>query len=296
MSGKNYVGGITGYGSDISNCYSLSTSIEGSGYIGGITGDNSSASIISKNYFVNNNNQVLGGIKNISYKDIAENISYDTLVEIENLPRNFTEFKTKFYDENDELIHTITSKYGASIDISELPEIIPSDGNYGKWNEFEDSFIQSDQEVYIEYLPYLTTISTQSRQDDLDKVLFDGNFTDEIILTLTQTTPENHTVLEGQSLVEEFTVDFTAGDFSFDKIRYYTPDDNIDLYMEIDGNWQKLNTIREGKYLVSDSFDNFESLNFRVIQFDNDNNSLLIIACTVFSVIILINITKRKKI
>ena len=95
LSGGKYVGGIVGSGSRVSDCISMVVITDctqlGGAVAGEITGE------YSNNRFVSD---MLAGVDRVSYSGKAEQIGYDVLCAIENIPENFLHLTLRFVAED----------------------------------------------------------------------------------------------------------------------------------------------------------------------------------------------------
>lgn len=95
LSGGKYVGGIVGSGSRVSDCISMVVITDctqlGGAVAGEITGE------YSNNRFVSD---MLAGVDRVSYSGKAEQIGYDALCAIENIPENFLHLTLRFVAED----------------------------------------------------------------------------------------------------------------------------------------------------------------------------------------------------
>lgn len=125
LSGGRYVGGITGSGSRVSDCISM-VDITACTQLGGaIAGEITGA--YSGNRFVSD---TLAGVDRVSYAGRAEQIGYDELCAIENIPEDFLHLTLRFAAE-DTVLREQEFDYGASFTEASYPEIPSKDGATG---------------------------------------------------------------------------------------------------------------------------------------------------------------------
>lgn len=248
LNGGNYVGGIAGFGTEIKQCYSLVKINRFKACVGAIAGDIDKNNIIEGNYFVSD---ILAGIDGISYKDKAEPITYNELLSIENLPLIFKGFQLTFLIDG-RVIDTLDFSYGDFISKSSFPNIPKKDGYYGTWEEFNEENITYDNIIDAKYTPYLTVLeSMQKRNEALSIVLVEGNFTNEDCITLSQN--DNPSIIgNNETTLEQWNIIIPNDGNTSHIIRYLPPEGkrNIGVYIAKNGEWVKVNSQWDGKYLL----------------------------------------------
>ena len=158
LSGGRYVGGITGSGSRVSDCISM-VDITACTQLGGaIAGEITGA--YSGNRFVSD---TLAGVDRVSYAGRAEQIGYDELCAIENIPEDFLHLTLRFAAE-DTVLREQEFDYGASFTEASYPEIPSKDGCYGLWDTDGLTELHFDTVVTAVYELYVTTLSSDTRR------------------------------------------------------------------------------------------------------------------------------------
>ena len=118
LTGRNYIGGVAGYGMNVSGCNTL-VNLNGSGNcVGTIAGEIDKDGSAADNYFVH---ETEAGIDGISYAGKAEGMSYEAFMARDGIPAEFSSFAVTF-TANGEVVKTITFAYGGSIDESQIPD------------------------------------------------------------------------------------------------------------------------------------------------------------------------------
>ena len=95
LSGGKYVGGIVGSGSRVSDCISMVVITDCTQLVGAVAGEITGE--YSNNRFVSD---MLAGVDRVSYSGKAEQIGYDALCAIENIPENFLHLTLRFVAED----------------------------------------------------------------------------------------------------------------------------------------------------------------------------------------------------
>ena len=176
---SSYVGGIAGYGYTIRNCKSMTLifgDVKRTGEIAGqIHMDEDSEGVIDESRVCNNYyvSSTLCGVDSISYVDVAEPITYEEMLEIPGIPREFRNLKVNL-KADDKLVDTLSVNFGEDLGNLVLPAVPQKDGYYGKWPSLEGITAEGVLTVDAEYFDNITTLQSE-----------DG-IRDESILGMTQ--------------------------------------------------------------------------------------------------------------
>ena len=130
MSGGKYIGGIAGYAHNISGCVSMPSVSDGEEYTGAIAGEVSDDYSLHDNYYYS---ETLGGIDKISYEDMAKCVSFDELIGMEGVPKEFGKLVVTFLTGDDIETGSISVEYNGSISSEDYPKPYVEDGNYIRW-------------------------------------------------------------------------------------------------------------------------------------------------------------------
>ena len=298
LSGKNYIGGITGRGYNVLNCYAMVDvdAEEADSFYGAIAGDISEEGKLHYNYFVNDH---LAGIDRVSFKGKAEPIDYETFISMETTPAECRKIYAVFYVDDDEA-DRIETIYGGSITADQFPKLFKEDGTYCDWDKEDLTDMYFDVEVEGEYKRYITSLaSDQLRTNGQSIVLVDGKFIDGQEL--------NCEILSADSVPLENAIERIAISYPSDSnlkhlVRYQNPesvDTDTDIYINNAGKWEKVDTSKFGEYKT------FEvagpHAEFAVVKLKKNYTKQIIICVVAILVLILLaafitsKIKKRKK-
>lgn len=298
LSGKNYIGGITGRGYNVLNCYAMVDvdPEEADSFYGAIAGDISEEGKLHYNYFVNDH---LAGIDRVSFKGKAEPIDYETFISMETTPAECRKIYAVFYVDDDEA-DRIETIYGGSITADQFPKLFKEDGTYCDWDKEDLTDMYFDVEVEGEYKRYITSLaSDQLRTNGQSIVLVDGKFIDGQEL--------NCEILSADSVPLENAIERIAISYPSDSnlkhlVRYQNPesvDTDTDIYINNAGKWEKVDTSKFGEYKT------FEvagpHAEFAVVKLKKNYTKQIIICVVAALVLILLaafitsKIKKRKK-
>lgn len=243
LSGGRYVGGITGSGSRVSDCISM-VDITACTQLGGaIAGEITGA--YSGNRFVSD---TLAGVDRVSYAGRVEQIGYDELCAIENIPEDFLHLTLRFAAE-DTVLREQEFDYGASFTEASYPEIPSRDGCYGLWDTDGLTELHFDTVVTAVYEPYVTTLSSDTRRGGHAAVLAEGLFRDGDRLRGEERTdlsaaPDNAVAVWAVQLPDDGQTSHT--------IRWLLPAGSEGAYevciLREDG-WEKVDSQQIGSYL-----------------------------------------------
>lgn len=292
LEGENNVGGIAGFGTEITNCYTLVKIHRGRACVGAIAGDIDKNSNIVSNYFVSD---ILSGIDGISYMEKAEPITYEVMITKKDIPLIFKEFKLSFWADN-QLVDTIYFNYGDSISRRDFPKIPFKEGYYSRWKEFDNTNLTFDAKIQAEYIPYLTMLESNEKRDGtLSIVLIGGTFTEKDSLTLIQDDQFWSLPSKKAKLLEQWSVTIPEDGEDIHTIRYLPPTvkKNLEIYIVTDEKWTKTKVTWDGKYLVFHASGNVVVFSLVDVGFSYENY-LALLAVVPLIIVILIVIIRRK--
>lgn len=264
ISGNKNVGGIAGYGSTITGCYSIANIMEATSRYGAIagqieeqdTGTENETKRIANNYFVND---TVDGIDNISYVGAAEQISYEELLAIEGIPSEFRHLKVTFLIDDME-VGTTELDYGESLAQLTYPQVPAQSGSYEIWPDISNIKMTGNLVVKGEYVDNIATLESDayvviSQQDVEQKkplMLAEGTFTHKARLTVTEGDiyPDEELAGKGEKLT--YCVSLESNNLSpedMTNLRIYNTKENATVWSYTDGTWQELSAEQKGHYL-----------------------------------------------
>ncbi len=171
ITGKDYTGGIAGWGTDLLQNYSMVSFGKPEGeWMGAIAGDVDKEGVIEGNVYVE---EGIGAMDGITYEGQAEGLSYETFRNLEHIPKDFSHLTVEFLVE-DRVIKTITCQYGSAISINDIPQAPQKDGYYYMWEEKDLSCLTGNEKVHAIYKAWNTTIA--SSQEKMPLMLVESSF------------------------------------------------------------------------------------------------------------------------
>lgn len=243
LSGGKYVGGIVDSGSRVSDCISMVEIADhtqlGGAIAGEITGE------YGNNRFVSD---TLAGVDRVSYSGKAEQISYDTLCTIRNIPENFLHLTLRFVAE-DTVLREQEFAYGASFTEEVYPEVPSREDSYGQWDTTDLSQLHFDTVVTASYEPYITTLASDAQRDGHAAVLVEGRFREGDSLSSKESgdlssAPDN--------TVEAWTLQIPEDGQESHTVRWRMPADGEGAYAVYtlrENGWKKVHSEQIGSYL-----------------------------------------------
>ena len=247
LAGEEYVAGIAGAGSSISNCCAMVRIKEAAAFSGAIAGEVDESGTVENNFFVSNE---MAGIDRISYSGKAEPVSYRQMLDMEELPDKFRTMTIVFYADEEE-IKTMECAYGAKVASDMYPNIPVKEGFYADWDIKELKNVVQDEDVTVEYVRYLTTIaSEQTRSNAQSVILADGTFKKDAILEADALNIDDITLADAK---EHWHISFPDDGNSLHQIRYQAPQgqtEGVTVYVKQGGEWIKADTEFMGIYYL----------------------------------------------
>lgn len=164
VSGGDYIGGICGKGYNVKESISICDIASDGERRGSIAGFLAEEGTAENNCFVSTE---LHGIDNISYAGAAEQVSYESLMEQEDIPEGFRRITITFENEEGELLATLQIPYGGSITEADFPKMEEKEGCYIRWpGEKQLTNICSNLTIIPEYIPWQESVASKEKNED----------------------------------------------------------------------------------------------------------------------------------
>ncbi len=245
LKGNNQVGGIAGYGTNITDCYSMVQINDGEYYLGSIAGNAASSARISNNYFVEG---CPAGIDGISYEGKAQPLSYDTFMASPNLPDIFNNIYLTFAADG-KTVSVVALKYGDTFHSDALPQVPSKEGCIGTWPDFDQTSITFDQTIEAIYTEYITTLESSQLVEERPLLLVEGTFGPKDTLTLS---PIDAYPSDSMTKAECWKLLLSGSSIGPYTIRYLIPSEMEHPRIEVyeNGTWKAIDTETDGSYYV----------------------------------------------
>ncbi|MDY2700584.1 MAG: PT domain-containing protein [Lachnospiraceae bacterium] len=245
LKGANKIGGIAGFGTNISDCYSMIQIHGGENYLGSIAGDIDADAEISNNYFVEG---CPSGIDGITREGMAEALSYEQFMESPDLPDVFQNLSLTFVADN-KTVSVVTIQYGDTFDPDSLPDIPAKEGYAAEWSDFDQSAITFDQTIEAIYTEYISTLESSQTKGKRPVVLLEGAFHPEDHFTLSPINAYPDAAVTKSECWKLSLNSSSTGPFT---VRYLIPEGMEDSQIEIfkNNNWYPVDIEIDGSYYI----------------------------------------------
>ncbi len=261
INGKQYAGGIAGYGTTVSGCLALTTWEDSpSERFGSIAGSvNTDAdtqkvkmSNIKENYFLEGD---IEGIDNISYTGVAEPLSYTSLINHEGAPSNFRHLKVTFEVE-DEKVGEQELSYGDSLSNLQFPKGVYKEGYYIEWPDVSDMVMNGNYVITGEYKVTKKALGSDDTYENTEKPIafLGGSYGDDTQISAKIVNEPEYHVLNPltEHEVKIYHVEISEGEINQSKdkrIRLYNPYKDAIIKKYSDGKWIEVDHRVVGSYL-----------------------------------------------
>ena len=321
LTGDDYVGGIAGVGTTVTDCRSMAD-LTGTEKVGAILGfrqepklsdeEEEEAEAVEKTDPVLGNYYLAvgtdrGGIDGISYAAQAEPLARGAFLELADLSRVFQSVNIRFVLE-DGTEKKISLTPGSALDVSRIPELPQKEGYTARWAGLEEadlSEITFNMTFHAEYTLLLITIqSEETNENGLPILIAQGSFAGEQYVLLTDDVSQPISISNSVSAETEWlgSYGFSVEDGTVTALRYlytgeYAAEDLTVMVLGDDDTWREVSCTGSGSYLV---FDTAEGDTAFCVLYTPSGNGLLwvligIAAALVVAIAVTIVLVKRKK-
>ena len=185
VSGDGYVGGVAGRGEDISGNYvcsylDMDSYVKSSGAVVG-----KADGVVKDNYFVDNG---YGAVDGVTRSSEAESMDYDSLIQLGNMPLDFTQFTVRFMN-GEQVVWQNTFAYGDELPEENYPDLPKSKDGYVYWEEKDVSPIHRNVTVHAVYRAYMPAL-TADAEEEKSPVLMGGEFYPDTKISVREATDE----------------------------------------------------------------------------------------------------------
>lgn len=254
LTGSDYVGGIAGSGNIVTDSIALCTIAADGERIGAVAGYLQEEGSAEGNYFVN---EAYGGIDNINYAGLAECVSYEEVMAMEDIPEGFAQVLITFQLE-EETLSRITIPYGEEVSSEDFPGIPEKEGYYVVWdNEERCGAAVENLVLTASYVPWMESVAAEERSGDgRALVLAVGSFYEDTVMLLTETEGPDASSEDGTLLYayDWALVNEEGQEPETVKLHLYAGEEiSRAVFMaKLDGTWQEIDAAEDGSYLVAE--------------------------------------------
>lgn len=294
ISGKDYAGGICGVGYTVKDSISASNIDSTGEQAGSIAGHLEDEGTVEGNFFVSD---TIHGIDNISYAGVADRVSYEDVMAMEDIPDGFHRVTVTFETE-DGVQKEKQIAYGGSIVESDYPTVLEKEGFYVEWPPVEElRDIRENLTVTAEYVPWTKTVAGQEKAGNGKPLLLVvGEFYEDTELVMKETDGLEE-LGEDVTLAYAYAWSLTSErEKSYDQVEAHflipEADGMVNVYTKQNGNWIKLVTETDGSYLAAELP---YGADFAVVVEPEDMTRYLVMGGTVAVLVLIIVIVWRRK-
>ena len=302
ITASTYAGGIAGSATVATDCLSMVLIENVREKSGAILGEAAQSNTQTEEAPVFGNfypvlAQDLGAIDGISYSGIAEPMTLEAFLGMENLPEIFQKVTLRFLLE-DGTEKLITVRSGKEVAKNRIPVIPEKDGFTAKWEGLENADLENlvfDMTFVAVYTPNRATIqSQQTRENGLPLLLLEGAFPEQAAVSISGS-DEMPTLSEGEIWLESWEITATH---SVSTMRFLLPE-TVDaelvklMVCDTQGVWKTVESYVDGSYLVF-AIDQ-EIAAIALVQVPQSNLNLFVIGGALTLALAMILLSRRKK-
>lgn len=255
ITGKDSVGGIAGYATDLKDNYSMAV-VTGEGELhGSIAGDADEDGTITGNFFVEGGP---GAVDGITYAAQAAAITADDMLSRAEVPDDFRTVSVSFLDGEDQLIKKITLDYGSAVSEELYPDPPVKSGYYDTWEEVDLSNVRQDIKVHAVYDPWKTVISSDDSLTPL--LLVQADFHPTASLSVTEMTAKEADIATAGidvKTVYRYAIEDTESDLDETVTLHARIPDGVKnasvMVLHEDGTMASPECTADGQYLIFDA-------------------------------------------
>lgn len=231
LSGKKYLGGVTGHGTDLAANRSWTHIESGEEYKGAVAGWCEGA--VTENLYVPAGP---AGVDGVSLVGQTQAISAQELMALEGAPEEFDRITLRFAVDG-RTVKTLGLPFGGAVE--QLPQVPNKDGWYWKWDDFDQTHVYYSRTIEGKYYSPNMTLSSG---EEIPLFLAEGVFYEGQRLTVQEETAPEGLRSAWTLRVNDYTDRLT--------VRLYCPDGGSVFQVEEDGAITPLESSRDGSYLV----------------------------------------------
>ena len=245
LDGGDYVGGIVGRGQTVSDCLALVHVGDAGRYVGSIAGD-ADTDDLARNRFVS---KTLGGIDDVSYTDVAEEVDIDTFCEAakQMLDADVT-FALTFVCE-DKIVAVVPFVYGEAVSEALIPTVPAKDGYYGRWDTYDYTAPLYSAKLEANYYRDVKMVVSDLTRESKPILFVSGSFDDAATVSLTET-DDVPSGLHGRKIFAGYKASISAAAADSYTVRYLPQTEkHRELYVVYGDKCEKVKYRAFGSYL-----------------------------------------------
>ena len=303
ITANTYAGGIAGSATVVTDCISMvlleNVREKAGAILGGATQSETQDEEmpISGNIYPEISRDV-GAIDGISYSGIAEPMTLEAFLNVENLPETFRTVTLRFLFE-DGTERRLSVQPGGAIMENRIPHIPEKEGFTATWEGLDQVDLENlvfSMTFEAVYISHRTTIqSQQTRENGLPLLLLEGVFPEQATVDLSAFN-EIPALSKGETLLECWKITATQPG----KTARFLLSENVDaenvrlMVYDLEGIWEIAPHHVDGSYLVFDA--NQEMVAIALVQLpENDLQRWLIGGCALTLALAVILVYRKKR-
>lgn len=270
VSGGKNVGGIAGYAATLKDCCAIVNVDASSGRMGAIAGEiaeyeedapydadaREDEPDVCRNYYVDDE---LYGIDNISYKGVAEPVTYETILTVDGIPGSFSHLNV-IYRIDEQYLGSEEVAYGERLDHLHYPEIPSKEGYYGVWPDYSAETMSGNLVIDAEYHEDVPVVESSEKTTaaagsyEKPYALITEAFTEDTRLSVTLGDEAPPQQAASRDHVTYHILLENAGNKAQDSfaIRLLNPYKNAEVWSLTGGVWKKREALSRGQYLQTE--------------------------------------------
>ena len=300
LMGNQNVGGIAGYAVMLHNCAAMPAIESATSRFGAIAGqikedDTSAKTNVYDNYFVS---EALNGIDNISFSGIAEQVSYQDLFTIPNIPVRFRQLQVVYLVDGD-VCKIENVNYGTTVENLSYPQYDKGQDLYVRWPLLQRTHITENMVLDGESLDYIKVLESDESREPLAYV--EGTFREGTTLFAETISNEIPDVIKENDTYVIYDINLRSESTSLEDaypLRIYNPYKNPAIYCLENDKWIKQDTVIRGNYLVTQLRN--QTGRFLIVESKLDSRRMVLIgigagAMIISMLCVIVRVKKRKK-
>lgn len=241
LTGESWLGGIAGFGQDISGCRSMVQADSQGEYLGAIAGQ--AEGDLSDNFYLFED---LAGLDSVDRAGLAQGLDFDAFSQLSGIPEDFLTFSYQFKVDG-RIVAEVPFAYGADLDLTKVPQAPERNGEFGQWPQFPTTNLRRSRVIEAQFA---SPTSTLADREGVAQLLVEGTFAPDAILTVTQAELPGRDAVDAQPVSAwNYTVTGSQSDTVTLRLRTDGAEHPAAALYQ-DGAWVRAESTLDGSYLV----------------------------------------------
>lgn len=241
LTGESWLGGIAGFGQDISGCRSMVQADSQGEYLGAIAGQ--AEGDLSDNFYLFED---LAGLDSVDRAGLAQGLDFDAFSQLSGIPEDFLTFSYQFKVDG-KIVAEVPFAYGADLDLTKVPQAPERDGEFGQWPQFSTTNLRRSQVIEAQFA---SPTSALADREGVAQLLAEGTFAPDASLTVAQAELPGRDAVDAQPVSAwNYTVTGSQSDTVTLRLRTDGAEHPAAALYQ-DGSWVRAESSLDGSYLV----------------------------------------------